>query len=230
MHIETSTEIDKIAPAIVKAQSEIGAVTLNKVNPHFRSKYADLAAIREATRKPLANNDLSVIQAPASAEGRMILNTMLLHSSGQWIQSSLSLKPERAETPQAMGSAITYARRYALAAMLGIVAEEDDDGNAASVARSAQAACQSSNAMLHPQRINQNRNQNAIIFDKHNKNMVDKIAIVLREKGLSNHLDWIIEELHGKEMKSGIVTATVQKRIEALKENQTSKESNSQTN
>jgi hypothetical protein len=105
-------------------------------NPFFRSKYADLQSVVEATRPSLAENGLSVVQI---TEGN-VLWTMLLHTSGEWIKGSIELKPMRqvkdtgwveSNDPQSYGSCITYARRYAMAAITGC-ATEDDDGNAAS--------------------------------------------------------------------------------------------------
>lgn len=221
MQIETSSEIDQIAPALITAQGAIGTVALNKTNPHFRSRYADLSAIREACRQPLADNGLAVIQSPATSEGKVVLTTMLLHKSGQWLRSSLNLKPERAETPQAIGSAITYARRYTMSALLGIVADEDDDGNAASAGRTNQASTtsKSSSAKFSPQGRQSTAidKKSKVIFDKGNVDFVSKISQELEKKGCSNHLKWIINDLHGKEMRAGIVAETIERRIENLK-------------
>ena len=93
--------------------------------------YVDLPGVWEAIRPLLAKNGLSVVQTfTAWADGPTIVTT-LMHKSGQWVSSELFLKPAKSD-PQGVGSAITYARRYALAAMVGVVADEDDDGNAAS--------------------------------------------------------------------------------------------------
>lgn len=217
MNIDTSPEIDQISPALIKAQGQIGTVSLNKTNPHFRSKYADLSAIREACRKPLADNDLALIQAPATVEGKVTLTTMLLHTSGQWLKSCLELKPERAETPQAVGSAITYARRYTMAALLGIVADEDDDGNAASLGRTNQAKTTShrSNNSVRGHST-QPKEKEKVIFSKDNPAFVKKVGEILAEKGCLNHLDWIIKYLDGKELKEGVVAEAIEKRIEDL--------------
>jgi len=99
-------------------------------NPHFKSKYADLASVWEACRGPLTANGLSVSQLPAVDGMRVTLTTVLMHESGQFISQDLTMTAA-ANTPQAVGSALTYARRYALASIVG-VAQADDDGNAAS--------------------------------------------------------------------------------------------------
>lgn len=127
-----SDSIKELATALAKAQATIQPANKNATNPHFRSKYADLGAIWDACRKPLADNGLSIVQMPTdSGDGRVALTTMLLHISGEYISSTCSTRLQQ-DSAQGVGSALTYLRRYALAAMVGIVADEDDDGNAAS--------------------------------------------------------------------------------------------------
>lgn len=128
--VHTSSTIAKLAEALAKAQSQMRAATKDSKNPHFGNMYADLASIWEACREPLSANGLSVAQAPAGGPSEVTVHTMLMHVSGEWMSSSLTMRPAQA-TPQAMGSCITYARRYSLSAMVGI-APDDDDGNAAS--------------------------------------------------------------------------------------------------
>jgi hypothetical protein len=125
-----SDQINEIAAALAKAQGQIEGASKGKVNPAFRSKYADLASVWDAAREPLSSNGLSVVQIPNKTPEGVELVTMLLHSSGQWISSRYPIKPVK-DDPQGMGSAITYGRRYSLMALVGI-APEDDDGNAAS--------------------------------------------------------------------------------------------------
>lgn len=124
-------ENSKLYEALAKAQGEMGNAKFNKMNPHFKNKYADLSSIMDVCKKPLSDNGLSILQIIKTCEeGKMYLITRLAHSSGQYIESSFVLKNER-NTIQGLGSSITYARRYSLSAMLGIVADEDDDGEAA---------------------------------------------------------------------------------------------------
>ncbi len=133
--MKTSEQIDAIATAIVSAQAEIEAAPKDKVNPHFKSRYADLSSVWDACKKALGKYSIAVIQCPSTTPERYLrMTTRLLHKSGQWIENELDLKPMK-DDPQAMGSAITYARRYALSSMLGVVSDEDDDGNAASAGR-----------------------------------------------------------------------------------------------
>lgn len=134
-----SDSIDALASALAKAQAVIAGAAKDSINPHFKAKYADLASVWDACRGPLTSNGLSVAQTTgATDDGRVRVTTILLHASGQWIADDLLMRPVK-EDPQGVGSCITYARRYALAAIAG-VAPEDDDGNAASGAGRANAA------------------------------------------------------------------------------------------
>lgn len=130
--MKTSDNITKISAALVKAQGELNAVIKDGNNPHFRSKYATLQNIVESTRDTLRKHGLAVVQTFSETDGTYIsLNTTLLHESGEYISGTFSMRPSKVD-PQGLGSATTYARRYALSAILGIVTDEDDDGNMAS--------------------------------------------------------------------------------------------------
>jgi len=129
--METSNTISKIAIAVSKMQGQLTEAKKSGKNSHFKNGYAMLEDCWAVCRKPLSDNELALIQAPSFVDGRMVLVTQLIHSSGEWFQSCLSLKPERGDNPQAIGSAITYAKRYSLMSMLGL-SDSDDDGNAAS--------------------------------------------------------------------------------------------------
>ena len=126
--MKTSDAIDQLSKALSAAQGEMKNATLNKVNPHFKSKYADLAGIRDTVVPILAKHGLAVMQGTDTTETGLVVVTRLSHNSGQWIESRF---PIAFDKPQAMGSAYTYARRYSLSAMCCISAEEDDDANAA---------------------------------------------------------------------------------------------------
>jgi hypothetical protein len=103
----------------------------DRANPFFKSSYADLSSVWDACKGELAANGLAISQHPTTdANGNVEVETVLIHSSGQWMSSTLAMKPVKND-PQAFGSAITYARRYALAAVVGVVTD-DDDGNHAS--------------------------------------------------------------------------------------------------
>lgn len=132
--MKTSDSIKELATALAKAQAVMAGAKKDSTNPHFRSKYADLASIWEACRDALTSNGIAVVQMTrARPEDVVIVETRLLHSSGEWIEGELLVPVMKADA-QGYGSAITYARRYALAAAVG-VAPEDDDGNAAAAAR-----------------------------------------------------------------------------------------------
>jgi len=117
--------------ALAEAQAIMPNAVLNKINPHYKSRYADLAAIRDATLPALTKHGLSIVQYTAIDEsGNLLLHTRLAHKSGHWVEGIYPL-PIALDKPQAMGSALTYARRYEWASICGIAAEEDDDANAA---------------------------------------------------------------------------------------------------
>ncbi len=126
-----SDELGLLAAALAKAQALIKPAIKDATNPHFKSKFADLASVWEAIRVPLATNGLAVSQLPTVDGNKVTVTTLLLHASGQWIRSDLTMVVAQ-NTPQGIGSCITYARRYALSAVVGVVAELDDDGNGAS--------------------------------------------------------------------------------------------------
>lgn len=132
--MKQSDSIAALAAALAKAQGAITGAKKDAENPHFRSKYADLASVWEAARPALTAHGLSVIQTfDPSDKDEIIVDTRLLHESGEWIEGRIAVPVTKADA-QGYGSAATYARRYSLAAMVG-VAPEDDDGNAAAGAK-----------------------------------------------------------------------------------------------
>ena len=128
--MEKSEQISDLAKALAKAQGEVTNAIKNSANPHFRSRYADLAAIWDVIREPFSRNGLAVVQTVNFADGKVGVNTMLIHESGQFLSDLLEIPVAKVDA-QAIGSASTYGRRYSLQAIAG-VAGEDDDGNAAS--------------------------------------------------------------------------------------------------
>ena len=128
----TSTDgIGKLSLALAKAQGSFDPVTKDKVNPHFKSSFASIDSILKSTRVHLSNNELILMQFLSGDQNTVIIISRIMHSSGQWIQSEVSCKTER-NTAQGLGSVTSYMRRYAMAALLNISADEDEDGNAAS--------------------------------------------------------------------------------------------------
>src|SRR5512143_3702631 len=126
--LQSETTAD-LSAALVKAQAAMKSAAFNKVNPHFKNRYADLAAIIDAVRKPLTDNGLSFTQTTeVHVDGAFLLVTTLRHASGQWIAGTYPL-PANAKS-QELGSALTYAKRYTLSSITGIAADEDDDAEA----------------------------------------------------------------------------------------------------
>jgi hypothetical protein len=113
----------------VKAQSEFKPVILNKINPYHKNKYADLGAHLEAVTKALNNNNLSLIQKTYDCDNAVCVETVLLHSSGEFISGGLLKVPVIKNDPQGHGAALTYARRFSLGSLLSLYGEEDNDGN-----------------------------------------------------------------------------------------------------
>ncbi len=131
--MKTSELINEIAAALAKAQGEMKNPLKDSDNPFFKSKYADLAANIDAARPALAKHAIACVQTPYSVDGAIGVITRLVHASGQWIESDTLSAMPKDSGPQAVGTCVTYLRRYQYAPMVGLAAE-DDDGNASSVA------------------------------------------------------------------------------------------------
>lgn len=137
-----SDSLTNIAPALVKALAEIGGVAKGGVNPHFKSKYANLESVIEASKGALAAHGIVLMQFPGEyINGAMTLDTILLHESGEWLSGSQAFGVVTGkQDPQAVGSALTYARRYAQMAVLNMPAVDDDGEGAMSRNQSAPPA------------------------------------------------------------------------------------------
>lgn len=129
--IETSADTAKLDEALAKAQGEIEAASKDRNNPAFKSRYADITSVWEAARPALAKYGISVTQWPIHADDSRLHIVTRVAYKGEWIRAHFSI-PVTKQDAQGYGSATTYAKRYALAAALGVVADDDDDGNAAS--------------------------------------------------------------------------------------------------
>ncbi len=125
-----SESIKNLATAMNKAQSEMGGAHKGANNPFFKSKFADLSSVVQAVKEPFSNNGLSYVQFPIENNGRIGVETILMHSSGEWLSNEFTVNLSKQDA-QGAGSAITYCKRYALQSIAGIPSE-DDDGNAAS--------------------------------------------------------------------------------------------------
>lgn len=124
---------------LITALNSIPSVAKDKSNPHFKSRYATLDAINALIKPILAKNKLAYMQDVWTVNDGIAIKTKLIHESGESIESSIAIFPAAQKTVQAYGSAITYARRYQLSAFLGLTADEDDDGAAATPKAAAKA-------------------------------------------------------------------------------------------
>lgn len=131
--MERSESIAQLSDALAKAQAIMEPASKNATNPHFGSNFADLSEVWRVVRAAFAPHGLSVVQLPETRpeSNVLTLTTILMHASGEWLSSTMAVMTEK-QTAQGVGSGLTYARRYALAALCGVAAETDDDGNAAS--------------------------------------------------------------------------------------------------
>lgn len=147
-----SAEIGELAAALASAQAELSPASKNAQNPHLKNRYADIAAVYEAIRETLPKHGLSVSQIIMPHESKARVRTLLMHKSGQWLASECLMPLDRNGGPQGMGSAITYARRYSLSAIVGVVSEDDDDAEAAQPRRQQQAQPQPRREPAQPRR------------------------------------------------------------------------------
>ena len=125
-----SESVARIAVALSKAQGTIEGAAKASLNPHFGSRYADLESVWTACRSALAVNEIAVVQSPSTVGSLVGMTTLLLHGSGEWIESDPLQVEARDAAPQAVGSCLTYLRRYQLASMAGVAPTDDDDAEA----------------------------------------------------------------------------------------------------
>lgn len=151
--MKTSETIKAIAPAIAAFHSEVGKIAKKSENPFFKNKYAALPDILSAIAEPLKNAGLIILQMPKHTEKGNTLETVLMHTSGEWISEEYMMNPVKND-PQSMGSAITYARRYAIGAVLNLNIDIDDDGNKASEPVRQEAPKPAPRQELTPRQIN----------------------------------------------------------------------------
>jgi hypothetical protein len=127
--MRNSESLAKLAPALVAAMAQLENPPKTADNPFFKSKYAPLNATLDLIRPVLSEHGLCLLQSPLSVDGRPGVVSRIVHSSGEWIEGDpLTVTPQK-DDPQGAGGAVTYARRYALEAMLGISGDDDDDAN-----------------------------------------------------------------------------------------------------
>lgn len=177
--MKKSESIKNIAKALAAFQAEVKNPANTETNPFFNSKYAPLNDILNLVRPLLSKHGLSVLQSPSGDGQNITVTTLITHESGEWIESDpLTLKADKA-TAQGAGSAITYARRYALSAMLGISSEDDDDGNLAS---------------------NNKNNTNPVKADKATHAQLKKLYAMANEKNIpSEEMKGLIKRYYNKD-------------------------------
>lgn len=158
--MKKSDDIQEIAKALANAQKEIKPAAEDSVNPHFKSRYANLEAVWDAIRSPLGTNGLSILQDIATEDKRVLVTTTIIHISGQWIEFGPLGIPLTKTDAHGVGSAITYGKRYALCAAMGVVSGEDDDANEAikppkpeTRANNVVKDCQPPSPPLSPQKV-----------------------------------------------------------------------------
>ena len=125
-----SESISKFAAAFVKAQASMGNAVKGSANPFFKSKFADLNSIREACTPALNEQGIAILQPTTVIDGKLYIETVLMHESGEFISGLYEIVVAKQNDPQALGSAISYGRRYGLQAMVSVGAEDDDSESA----------------------------------------------------------------------------------------------------
>jgi hypothetical protein len=168
----TSPSVTKIATALLLAQKEIGGAKKGATNPFFKMKYSDLGAVMEACKDAFNNHGISVIQPIEFIDGVNVVKTILLHESGEFISSTMKVSCKNPDNPQEMGSAITYAKRYALQA-LAFIPSEDDDG---------EVATKPSRPITEPIKTNPVTVSTDLKCVGCSKNVVDKVASFSKSK------------------------------------------------
>jgi len=183
-----SETISKIAAALVAFNGEVKSISHDSENPHFKSQYTSLDHMIDETKPILHKHGLTVMQFPGGDGEKITVRTMILHDSGEWIETEpLTLRPVKMD-PQGAGSAITYARRYSYAAALSLSLGDDDDGNAAS-----QSPNSSGNKGQTQQRTNMPSSSPEI-----SQAQINYCLKLIGEKGVSDdELNRILEEISG---------------------------------
>lgn len=146
--MQRSDQINELMTALAKAQAMMRPAPKDSINPHFKSRYSDLASVTEAIREPLTSNGLALIQFPATDGPKVTVTSLLGHTSGQWISGELTLVAQQA-TPQGVGSTITYGRRYGAMAITGL-SSDDDDGEQASKPAASKAPAKKQEPQYNP--------------------------------------------------------------------------------
>jgi hypothetical protein len=198
--IEQSDSIQALAKALATAQGEIENAHKTSKNPHYKSDYADLAEIINTVRPVLSKNGLAVIQIPGYADGLVTVDTLLTHTSGEWVRGT-SAAPAQKQDPQGVGSAVTYLRRYSLAALCNI-AQEDDDGERA-VDRTPKARAEPAPVFAVPATDAQlgliaTMSESHVITEKERDSLAQRMARGMTKDEAKKALDWLKTELRAR--------------------------------
>jgi hypothetical protein len=198
--IVQSESIQALAKALAEAQGEIENAHKNAKNPHFKSDYADLAEIINTVRPVLSRHGLAVIQMPGYVDGVVTVDTLLTHSSGEWVRGT-SGAPLQKQDPQGVGSACTYLRRYSLSALCNI-AQEDDDGERSVVRQPRQdpVAAMATASMDVPATSAQlgliaTMSESHVITEKERDGLARRMSSGMTKDDAKKALDWLKTEL-----------------------------------
>ena len=196
-----SESIKNLAIALSKFQGEIKNPGNTAVNPFFKSKYAPLEIVLNSVRPILSKHGLSVIQAPSTDENTIVITTILIHESGEFIETEpLKLKMDKV-TAQGAGSSITYARRYALSSILGIASEDDNDGN--DIEKSNEPELVTTKKTNKPKLATEN--ELTILYG------------MVKEKDYNNSIVGYIKTMYGKDNSKELTSKEVEEIIKMLK-------------
>jgi len=222
-----SESIAALAGALSKARADFKAVIKAAENPYFKSNYADLSTLIDATKDGLSKNGLCLIQSPGkiTETNRVSITSLLIHSSGEWLEDDLEMPVTKADA-QGLGSAITYGRRYAYQSILNIAGEDDDDGNAA-VGRTQKDRKGSSTDMSTTDGENINPTQVRAFWSaakQGNKSKADVQKWFAEELGIE-HTDEMLKKDFNKAMKWAVkpsedLTGIAKESVEKVKETQ----------
>jgi hypothetical protein len=198
--MQKSESIKELATALSKAQGEMESAKKDTNNPFFKSKYADLASVVAASKEPLTKNGLSIAQVvDINDVGEMILTTILLHSSGEFISGNYPIRPvippikketdvfmaqDSTPTPQSIGSALMYARRYAYSSIIGL-SSDDDDGNIASGNKAPTSTAPKELPSYSSEKFNLNKKIWATLISENKKTPEEIIAAIRTSAMLS---------------------------------------------
>lgn len=194
-----SEVINELAGALSKAQGEMQAAIKDKVNPFFKSSYADLGSVWDAARPVLSKYGLCVMQTTEmSSDGaRIIMVTTLAHTSGQWMKSLLPLNPAKNDS-QGIGAAITYLRRYSLSALVGVVCDDDDDGEEDAGRGKQQPKSIQNTTSQNSQSTNQNQKEISEKVGKTEIIALNNLIQDLDEESNRSFMDWIKRAYNAK--------------------------------